>query len=394
MNIRFANRVAAMQASEVREAYKIAYLPGMITFGSGSPDPATFPMEELKRSADRVLGKFGPLSIQYYMTEGRYELREKIAARMKSKKNIDVTADDIAILSGGQQGLDLAARLFVDEGDTVIFENPTYQGAREAFKAYCPTVKGVATDDEGIVPEALHKILLGDSSVKLIYVIPDFQNPTGRRWSVARRKAIIDVVRDFDVIILEDDPYGDLAFDGSQLPPLKSYDDTGKVVYLGSFSKIISPGFRVSWVSAIPRILDKFVIAKQGADLQTSTLCQLVIDDYISHNDLEAHIAEVRKVYEKRCSLMLGAIRKEFPPEVKVNEPKGGLFIWGELPDFIDGSELFRKCADNLVTYINGNPFFVEPDHVNAFRLSYSQAPEGQIHEGIRRMAKTLKAYL
>jgi 2-aminoadipate transaminase len=382
-----------MQASEIREAYKLSAIPGLIAFSGGAPDPTTFPVEELKKSAVRVFDQYGPMAIQYFMTEGSPELREWIVEHMKKTRNINVPVEEVAIIDGGQQGLDFTSKIFINEGDILLCENPTYQGALNAFKAYNPTFMGVETDDDGVVPEALSEVLT-KNDVRLIYVNPDFQNPTGRRWTLERRQAFMDVVKDFDVVVLEDDPYGDLAYDGSMMPPLKSYDEKGQIIYLSSFSKIVAPGFRVAWVSAAPEILEKYIFAKQAADLQASTVCQLIIADFLKNNSLDDHLKLVRKVYERKGGVMIDAIRKEFPDSVKVNTPKGGLFLWGEMPQGIDTLEVLRKCAENKVAFINGRAFFPETGHDNCFRLSFSAAPEDQIPEGIKRMAEVIKTFV
>lgn len=397
MEIRYAKRMNNITGSEIREAIKLTLRPGMISFAGGLPAPEMFPVEEMKQASIVVMDEAGRTAMQYSTTEGFDPLREKIVARMKEKYGIEATKDNILITNGSQQGLDFSGRLFLNEGDTVLFESPSYMGAFNAFKAYEPVFKEVPTDDEGMIPEELDKVLQEDQKenrIKMIYVIPDFQNPTGRTWSLERRKAFLEVVGKYDVVVIEDNPYGELRFEGEALPSLKALDTNGQVVFLGSFSKILAPGYRIGWICAERSILQKYIFAKQGADLQPSTISQMEISKYIEMYDLDKHVAEVREIYKRRRDLMYDTMKKCFPEGAKFSKPNGGLFMWVELPKGMNAKELLVKCVEQLVAYIPGGAFFPSGGKENTFRLNFSSMSDELIAEGIQRMGKVLQEAL
>lgn len=394
MNIQYAKRMENITGSEIREAIKLTLRPGMISFAGGLPAPEMFPVKEMQEAARLVMEESGAAAMQYSTTEGFDPLREKIAERMKIKYGIHTGKDNILITNGSQQGLDFSGRLFLDKGDVVLFESPSYMGAFNAFKAYEPAFLEVPTDEDGMIPEELEKILAENKKVKMIYVIPDFQNPTGRTWSLERRKAFLDVVGKYGIPVIEDNPYGELRYEGEALPSLKSLDTAGLVIFLGSFSKILAPGYRIGWICAEKDILQKYIFAKQGADLQPSTISQMEISKYMDLYDLDAHVEEVKAVYKRRRDLMYGTMQECFPDGVKFQKPHGGLFMWAELPDGMDAKELLVKCVDKFVAYIPGAAFYPNNGRKNTFRVNFSNMPDDMIVEGIRRMGDVLKSAL
>jgi 2-aminoadipate transaminase len=321
-------------------------------------------------------------------------LREKIVGRLAAM-GIKASLEEVLITSGSQQALDLGAKLFVDEGDVVLTESPTYSGVFNAVKTYLPKFMGVPTDDDGIIPEALEEILKKQGSrVKLMYVIPDYQNPSGRAWSLERRKAFLDIIARHQVPVLEDSPYRELSFSGKPLPPLKALDTSGFIIHLGSFSKIFAPGYRIAYIVAQKPILDRFTWASQGAFLQSSTVNQVAINEYLEHNDLDAHIEEIRKLYKKRGELMLSLMETEFPQNVKYTRPQGGMFTWAELPEGKPARELLAMCLREQVAFVVGDAFYPGGDVFNTFRMNYASSPEEKITQGMARLGKALRAFL
>lgn len=394
MDIRYAKRMDNITGSEIREAIKLTLRPGMISFAGGLPAPEMFPVHEMKEAARLVMEENGASAMQYSTTEGFDPLREKIVERMKSKYGIHTEKDNILITNGSQQGLDFSGRLFLDKGDVVLFESPSYMGAFNAFKAYEPAFHEVPTDEDGMIPEALEGILAENKKVKMIYVIPDFQNPTGRTWSLGRRKAFLEVVGKYGIPVIEDNPYGELRFEGEAIPSLKSLDKTGLVIFLGSFSKILAPGYRIGWICAEKEILQKYIFAKQGADLQPSTISQMEISKYMELYDLDAHVEEVKAVYKRRRDLMFDTMQKCFPAGAKFQKPHGGLFMWVELPENMNAKDLLVKCVEQFVAYIPGAAFYPNNGRQNTFRLNFSNMPDDMIVEGIQRMGDVLKREL
>ena len=394
MQVKFAKRIDNMKGSEIREAIKLTLKPGMISFAGGLPAPEMFPVAEMKDAANHVLEEAGAVAMQYATTEGYDPLREKIAARMKEKYDIHTVPVQILITNGSQQGLDFSGKLFLDEGDVVLFESPSYMGAFNAFKAYQPRFMEVPTDEEGMIPDALEKILQTTERVKMIYVIPDFQNPTGRTWSLERRKAFMEIINRYNIPVIEDNPYGELRYEGEAVPSLKSMDEKGLVIFLGSFSKILAPGYRIGWICAAPEILQKYIFIKQGADLQPSTVSQMEISRFMELYDLDAHVERIRKLYGSRRKLMLNTMKETFPAQVKYTNPKGGLFTWVELPENMDAREVLMKCVEKNVAYIPGGAFYPEGGKENTFRLNFSNMPEDKIVEGIRRIGEVLQSVM
>ena len=322
-------------------------------------------------------------------------LREKIVARMAAKNDIHVSIDDILITSGSQQGLDFSARVFLNPGDVVLVESPSYLGAINAFKACEPTFVEVPTDDAGMIPEELDKILATTENVKMIYVIPDFQNPTGKTWTLERRQKFMELINKYEIPVIEDNPYGELRFEGEFLPSLKSMDTKDLVIFLGTMSKIFAPGLRIGWVcSTNAEVLGKYNFIKQGADLQSSTIDQLITNQFLEDNDLDAHVEKIKAVYVKRRDAMLKTMEETFPKEVKFTHPEGGLFTWCVLPEYMDAKVIAPQCLEKNVAYVPGGSFFPNGGKENHFRLNYSCKPEEKIVVGITKIAEGLKAKL
>lgn len=393
--MQFSNLAMNLKASEIRELLKLTTMPEIISFAGGLPAPELFPTEDLKKVDEAVLTKEGQAALQYGTTEGYTPLREQIAGRMKKSFMVDCTPENIVITSGSQQGLSLLAQIFLNPGNVVLVESPTYLGAINAFKLCGPEFVEVPTDDKGIIPEELEKILAkyGDR-VRMMYVIPEFQNPTGITWPMERRKAFMDIINRYDFPVLEDDPYGELRFDGDKVPSLKSMDTKGNIIFLGSFSKILMPGLRIAWMVADPVIIDKVVKLKQAVDLQSSSFGQRQTSFFIDMYDLDAHVAKIKELYKKRRDLMCDSMKEYFPEGITFTYPEGGLFTWVTLPEGMDAKELMPKVLAKNVAYVPGGPFYPHGGNANHFRLNYSNMPEERIVEGIKRLAEVLKEEL
>ena len=394
MAIKFAKRMEGLKGSEIRELLKLTEKPEVISFAGGLPAPELFPVEEMKEISKIVLDESGTQALQYSTTEGFNPLREQIAKRMNSKNKTNITMNDILITNGSQQGLDFAGKVFLDEGDVVLCESPSYLGAINAFKAYRPKFIEVPTDNNGMIMEELEKILETTENIKMIYVIPDFQNPTGRTWPLERRKKFMEIISKYEIPVLEDNPYGELRFEGESLPSLKSMDKKGLVIFLGTFSKIFCPGYRLGWTCASQEILRKFIFVKQGADLQASSISQREVSKFIDLYDLDEHVNKIKEVYKRRRDLMLNTMKAEFPEGIEYTHPEGGLFTWVELPKHLDSKVIMEDCLKNNVAYVPGGSFFPNGGKENCFRLNYSNMPDDRIVEGIKRLGGVLKQYM
>lgn len=393
--VRFSDRMSLLKGSEIRELLKLTSQPDIISFAGGMPAPELFPVEGIKEAACKVMDESGRIALQYTSTEGLPALREKIVARMAAKNGIkNVTIDNVMITSGSQQGLDFSARIFLNPGDAVLVESPSYLGALNAFKACQPEFIEVPTDDDGMIPEELEKILSTRDNVKMIYVIPDFQNPTGKTWTMERREKFMALINKYEIPVVEDNPYGELRFEGQNMPSLKSMDTKGLVIFLGTMSKILAPGLRIGWICCDPKILGKYNFIKQGADLQSSTIDQLITNQFLDMFNLDEHVEKIKKVYSVRRTVMLDTMEATFPKEVKFTHPNGGLFTWCVLPEYMNAKEIAPKCLEKKVAYVPGGSFFPNGGKENHFRLNYSCMPEDKIKTGITRIGEILKAEL
>ncbi len=392
MAVKYSSLAEGFKDSELGAILKLAEQPEVISFAGGLPAPELFPIEEMKQVDVEILEKEGRKALQYGAAEGYEPLRQWIAERMDSRYQVKTSTEEILMVSGSQQGLDILGRVFCDKNDIVLMESPSYLGAINAFKLSGPTFMEVPTDEEGMIPEALDKILTEQSRVKMIYVIPDFQNPTGITWSLERRKAFMEVITRHEIPVIEDNPYGDLRYEGEFLPSLKSMDTKGLVIFSGTFSKIFAPGLRLGWLCADKDIINKCDIMRQSMDLQTASFAQRQAYYFVKNYDLEAHIKKIREVYKKRCHCMIAAMERYFPKEVSFTRPDGGLFAWVVLPEYINATEMLPVCLKQNVAYVPGACFYPNGGHANTFRLNYSNMNEERIEEGIRRLAEVIKA--
>lgn len=380
-----------MQASEIRELLKLTAQPDIISFAGGLPAPELFPVEEIAKVSHDLVLKEGRQLLQYATTEGRPTLRAKIAKRMADKYNTKVDPDDILITTGSQQCLDFVGKLFLDPDDVVLCESPSYLGALNAFNAYQPKFVEVPTDNGGLIPEELDKILETTPNCKFIYVIPDFQNPTGRTWSMERRQKFMEVVNKHNLPAVEDNPYGELRYEGEILPSLKSLDTKGLVMFLGTFSKIFCPGLRLGWVAAEHSLLTEFVKIKQSADLHTSNFDQGVADAYMDAYDLDEHVKEIVALYKHRRDLILKSMDEYFPAGTEWTHPEGGLFLWLTFPEGVSARKVFSKCIEMKVAGVIGDAFYPNQKTDRSMRINYSNMPDDRIVEGIKRMAKAIE---
>ena len=391
MENKFASIMERMKASEIRELLKLTARPDIISFAGGLPAPELFPVKEIAQVSHDLVEKEGQKLLQYATTEGRPTLRAKIAKRMAEKYGTPVDVDDILITTGSQQCLDFAGKLFLDPGDVVLCESPSYLGALNAFNAYEPVFKEVPTDEQGIIPEELDKILATTPKCKFIYVIPDFQNPTGICWSLERRQKFMEVINKYDLPVFEDNPYGELRYSGTKNPTLKSMDTKGLVSFLGTFSKIFCPGLRLGWIAGPHAIVEKFVMIKQSADLHTSNFDQGVADAYMDTYDLDAHVEEIVALYGHRRDLILKTMEEEFPEGVTFTRPEGGLFLWVTVPEGVSARKVFDKCIEQKVAAVIGDAFYPNDKTDRSMRVNYSCMSDEKIVEGVKRMAKAIK---
>lgn len=390
--VQFADRMDLLKGSAIRELLALANKPEIISFAGGMPAPELFPVEKVKAAADAVLEESGRVALQYTSTDGWPRLREQIAERMEKKNNIHTDAAHILMTSGSQQGLDYSSRVFVNPGDVIIIESPSYLGALNAFKACQPKFVEIPTDDDGMIMEDLEKVLATTDNVKMIYVIPDFQNPTGRTWPLERRQKFMEIINKYEVPVIEDNPYGELRYSGESLPALKSMDTKGLVVYLGTFSKILAPGYRLGWVCADDAILQKYNFMAQAAALQASTISMMEVSRFIDMFDLDEHVAAIRACYARRNQLMQDTMAATFPKEVRYTHPQGGLFAWVQVPEYIDTKVMAAQALEKKVAYVPGEGFFPNGDVHNCMRLNYSNMTDEKIVKGITILADVIKA--
>ncbi|WP_319243628.1 PLP-dependent aminotransferase family protein [uncultured Propionivibrio sp.] len=385
MPYRFSDRMRSMKPSTIREMLKMTERPDVISFAGGLPAPELFPVDDIRVAAERVLVGAGAQAFQYGVTQGIAPLREQIAVEM-ADRGIACDADDILITTGSQQGLDLVGKIFIDAGDAILTENPTYLAAIQSFQCFQARFQAVPTDDEGIIPDAVGE-LAEKTRFRFLYVIPNFQNPTGRTLSLARRHQLLEIAHRHDLLIVEDDPYGRLRYRGEHLPPLKSLDDEGRVIYLSTFSKTVAPGFRTAWAVAPKAVLDKLIIAKQAADLHTSSFDQLVLDRYLRDFDNRKHVARVCAAYGERYGVMAEALAAQMPEGFSWTQPEGGMFLWMTGPDGFDTLPLFRRAIEHGVAFVPGGDFFVGDEGRQCLRLNFSNAQPDDIRRGVERLA-------
>lgn len=394
MGLQYAKRMSYLKASEIREILKVTERPEVISFAGGLPAPELFPIEAIKKVNQIVLEESGEKALQYTTTEGYAPLRTWIANRMNARLGTSFDADNVLITHGSQQALDLSGKVFLDEGDVVLCESPTYLAAISAFKAYGCKFLEVPTDENGMIITELEKILQNTENVKLIYAIPDFQNPTGRTWNLERRQELAKVSAQYNVAVIEDNPYGELRFEGEPLPSIKSFDTEGNILCTGSFSKIFCPGYRIGWIAGDKEIIKKYVLVKQGVDLQCNTIAQMEIAKYLELFNIDEHIAKIVETYRIRRDLAVSTMEKVFPKNITFTRPQGGLFAWVELPAHINARDVLTKSLEQNVAFVPGGSFFPNGGKENTFRINFSNMPEDRIVEGLERLAKVLHEFL
>ncbi len=392
MNYKISDKFVNMKPSAIREIFKSLGKPGCISFAAGNPSPESFPVEDIKRIAADILTQEPITALQYGITEGYPKLRELVSQRLKRLYNIGAEDDDTIIVTGGQQGIELTCKVMCNEGDVVICENPSFIGALNAFRSLGAELKGVPLKDDGIDLEALEATLKSSPRAKLLYLIPSFQNPAGITSTLENRKAVYELARKYDIVIIEDNPYGDLRFEGENVPAYKSFDVDGRVVYCGSFSKILSSGMRVGTLTANKELVSKIVVAKQVEDVHTNVFFQMVCARYMQECDLEAHIEKIRALYRHKSSLMLKALDEYMPADVKFTRPQGGIFLWCSLPDGYELSEFVKRCSEKNVFVVPGTAFLPdESEPTRSFRLNYSMPSDEEIERGIKLLAQVVE---
>ena len=397
----FAKRTERMQSSTIRELLKISNLPGVISFAGGLPSPDVFPVDEFKTACQYILDNCADQALQYGTTEGFTPLREMICER-SGRYGINIRPENVLITNGSQQALDLIGKVFIDPGDKIAVESPTYLGAIQAWKVYGAEFVTVESDKDGMIPESLEAALR--QKPKLVYLLPNFHNPMGTTLPLERRKRIIAICHEHQVPIIEDDPYGQLRYEGEHLPPVVKLDADlrgndkddyqGNVIYLSTFSKTLAPGLRLAWVIAPEEIIMKLVQAKQGSDLNTSTLVQYLAYEVSKGTFLDEHIKVIRKVYGQRRDLMMELIDELFPSEVTYFRPEGGLFLWVTTPPKLNTQELLPIAVAQKVAYVPGAPFHPNGGGLNTMRMNFSNASEEGIREGMKRLSTVLKSAL
>ncbi|HEY0639857.1 MAG TPA: PLP-dependent aminotransferase family protein [Pseudonocardiaceae bacterium] len=395
MTVRYARRMSRVRPSAIRELLRLGADPEITSFGGGYPDPALFPVDELRQVYERLLVPGQATALQYTASNGLPRLRAQVAERL-TRDGMPCAADDVLIIQGGQQGLDLAAKLVVNPGDVIVTENPTFLGALLAFAPAEPAYAPVRTDAEGMDTDHLADVLAANPDATLLYTVPDFQNPTGVTLSLPRRRRLIELANEHGLLVVEDTPYRALRYEGSPLPTLKSLDTEGRVLHLGSFSKILAPGLRLGWALAAPEILERLALLKLAADTQNSTLNMNATADYLAGHDIDAHVARVIPVYRHKRDLMLATLRETLPPGVTFTEPGGGLFTWLTFPTGFDATAFM---ADTLlprakVAYVPGATFFPVEQRPHHARLSFSGIPDDRLVHGITELSRLLRAEL
>ena len=383
-----------MRASTIREMLKVTQQPDVISFGGGLPAPELFPTDEIADCTRDVMRDVGSLALQYGVTDGIPELRAWIAQRVTSKMDASFDPSEVLVVNGSQQGLDLLGKIFIDPGDHVVLENPSYLGAIQAFDAYQARYLTADTDEGGMIPESLEHVLAHAQPLpKFVYLVPNFQNPTGRTLSGDRRERIVRICEHFGVPIVEDDPYGELRFTGHHQPSLASFHSTGTIIYSGTGSKIVAPGMRIAWLVTHDReVHEKLVLAKQGADLQSGTLAQYVFTAYVSKQKaFERHLATIVQVYGERRDVMHAALRDYMPANVSYNHPEGGMFMWARASG-IDTTDLLRISTEQKVAFVPGISFYPQRDVTDGMRLNFSHSTPEKIRIGIERLARAIRS--
>ncbi len=383
-----SKRIMKVPKSFLGEIFKLAADKDVISFGGGLPNPDFFPIKEMKNACNVVLDNDGETALQYNITKGCTLLREYIAKRYKEKEGFDVSPDEILITSGSQQGLDLIGKTFINEGENVLVEKPSYLGAIEAFSIYEPNFCEVALEDDGVDIDDLNEVI-DNNKIKLFYAVPNFQNPSGITYSAQKREETAEALKKQNTILIEDNPYGDLRFIGEKVPSMKKYYDN--TIVLGSFSKIVSPSFRMGWIYAKKEFIDQLAVAKQASDFHTNYFTQRVMHQYLTDNSIDDHLKKIIKSYGDQREAMIDAIEKYFPKEVVFTKPEGGMFLWVTLPKDMKAIDLFYKAVKENVAFVPGSPFYAGKKVENTFRLNYSNVDKDMIDIGMKILGNLIK---
>jgi 2-aminoadipate transaminase len=385
----FAERMKQIPVSFIREILKVTSSPDTISFAGGLPSPDYFPLDAIKEAAIKVLEKDGRNVLQYAVSEGYYPLREFIADRYYKKSGMKISPEEILITNGAQQGIDLAGKIFINPQDYILLERPSYLGAIQSFSAYQPRFLSADLLNDGINIDQFKNLLI-QHPVKLFYTVPNFQNPTGISYSVEKRMLLAKIVSEFNTIIVEDDPYGEIRFNGEQPPSFKSILPE-QTILLGSFSKIISPGMRMGWMAADKKIIEMIILTKQASDLHSNYLAQRIIYQFLIDNDLDTHINLIRAAYKKQRDAMIKMISDHFPKDYKVTHPDGGMFLWVTLPEKFNTNKVLEAAAKEKVAFVPGSTFYTNTPTENCMRLNFSNTNFKDMEEGIKRLSKILK---
>lgn len=393
MDYIFSDKVSSLQPSVIREILKFTSDPEVISLAAGNPAPEAFPVKEIAGITAKLLAEKPINALQYSVTEGYTPLRDRLKERMKKVDCFDENLDELIITSGAQQANELACKVLLNEGDTLFCEEPSFIGSLNAFKSYNVNLVGVPMEEDGMKLDALEEALKTANKPKLIYIIPNFQNPTGLCTSLEKRKAIYELAKKYGIMILEDNPYGDIRFAGENIPSIKTMDKDGIVIYSRTFSKTLAPGLRVGYVCAPKPVIQKMVVCKQVSDVHTNIMAQMICDEYLKNYDMDAHLEKIRAVYRHKCGLMLDEIDKNFSKKITVTKPEGGLFIWATLPE---GSDMMGFCNTAVQKYkvavVPGTAFLIhETDKTSSFRLNFSTPTDEQLIKGCEILGKLSK---
>lgn len=395
MDYIFSNKISSLQPSAIREILKATSDPSIIPLAAGNPAPDAFPVDEVREIAGEILAKKPIDALQYGVSEGYQPLRDTILKWMKSHENIGRDFDNVIIMSGATQVMDLVTKVLCNEGDTVICEEPSFIGSLNCFRSYGCKLRGVPVESDGMDVDALEEVLKSTPNSKFIYTIPNFQNPSGATMSLEKRKRLYSLAKEYGVIILEDNPYGDLRVAGEKIPTIKSMDDEGIVIYAGSFSKILAPGLRVAYCVAHQNILAKMTVGKQAADVHTPCLNQMIVYEWFKKYDVDTHIAKIQAIYKKKLDLMCDCIDRELGSFVEYVRPEGGLFIWCKLPDNVNMLDFVKRAVEKKVAVVPGNAFLMDDtDSTQYIRLNFSTPSDEGIINGVKALGEVAKEYI
>jgi 2-aminoadipate transaminase len=392
----YSDRAGKMRKSEIRELLKVTQDPEIISFAGGLPNPLSFPIQDLKIIVQNVLNNHGKIALQYGATQGINELREAIAERSyKEGMTSGASAENVMITSGSQQALDAVGKIFLNPGDIALVGLPSYLGGINAFRSYEANLVGIPLDKEGmqvdLLEEKIKELIAQDMSVKFIYTIPTFQNPAGTVMPESRRKKLIDVAHEYNLVIIEDDPYGKLRYDIPAIKPIKAFDDEGRVIYMSTFSKILAPGLRLAWIIAPDDVMRKLALCKQAQDLCTAPFSQYIAHEFMKSGSMDLHIMKICEMYKPKRDIMMHSMKKYFPEGYICNKPKGGMFAWVTLPEQIDTEAMFLDAFKEKVAYVHGKAFCVDGGGGSSMRLNFSYSTNEQLDTGMKRLGAVIE---